>query len=441
MWHITSKTYKGLQKRLDDAAQGAPDSETLYKIIELLFTEEEAKLTSVLPLKFFTATEASKLWKKSEEESQKMLDTLSDKWILLDFSNEKERIFFVAPTMVWFFEFALMRTDWKLNCKALSELFYHYINQEENFMKRIFMQKTPVDRVFLNEESMPQDKSIILDYEKATHVIDTASVISQGRCYCRHKKEHLWTACDNPQDVCLSFNKPAASLIKHKIAKEISKEKAHEILNRCIKLWLVQIGDNVQNEVNWICNCCSCCCEWINCYKKLWYSAILTSNFISKNDIDKCKWCWLCAKKCPVEAIKIVEKNWKKFAKIDEKLCIWCWVCNRFCPIKSVSMHRVEKPEIVPKDSFERLISVAIDTWTIQNYLFDNYTLLSHKIMRSFLWVLMSLPLSKQILASKQLKSRFLNRLVKTKLYEKFDALYNEGKGMDYRHDEFSNNN
>ena len=50
MGHVTAKSYLDLQKRLDDSAQGAPASESLYQILEVLFTEEEARLTSVLPL-------------------------------------------------------------------------------------------------------------------------------------------------------------------------------------------------------------------------------------------------------------------------------------------------------------------------------------------------------------------------------------------------------
>ncbi|MFH1030795.1 MAG: hypothetical protein V1770_06085 [bacterium] len=53
MGHVTSKSYKLLQKRLDRHAQGAPESETLYKILEILFTKEEAECVSKLPIRFF----------------------------------------------------------------------------------------------------------------------------------------------------------------------------------------------------------------------------------------------------------------------------------------------------------------------------------------------------------------------------------------------------
>jgi len=54
MGHLTPKTYHRLQKRLDEPAQGAPDAETLRRILEVLFTEEDAQVVSILPINAFT---------------------------------------------------------------------------------------------------------------------------------------------------------------------------------------------------------------------------------------------------------------------------------------------------------------------------------------------------------------------------------------------------
>ena len=111
MGHITPKAYKNLQVRLDRHAQGAPESETLYKILEVLFTEKEAELVAKLPFDYFTIKKASQRFKKNIAETEKILNDLADKGILLDMENKKERVFILAPTMAGFFEFSLMRTD------------------------------------------------------------------------------------------------------------------------------------------------------------------------------------------------------------------------------------------------------------------------------------------------------------------------------------------
>ena len=39
----------------------------------------------------------------------------------------------------------------------------------------------------------------VLDYERASEVVRTASHRGIGVCYCRHKMEHLGRACDAPR--------------------------------------------------------------------------------------------------------------------------------------------------------------------------------------------------------------------------------------------------
>lgn len=71
---------------------------------------------------------------------------------------------------------------------------------------------------------------------------------------------------------------------------------------------------------------------------------------------------------------------------------------------------------------------------TSKNYLFDDYLSLTHQFFRNFLGAILNLPPAKQILVSKQLKSKFLNALIQTKHYTLFDKLYNDGKKINYRH-------
>jgi len=425
MGHITPKAYKNLQVRLDRHAQGAPESETLYKILEVLFTEKEAELVAKLPFDYFTIKKASQRFKKNIAETEKILNDLADKGILLDMENKKERVFILAPTMAGFFEFSLMRTDGKFDRKILSELFYQYINQEENFVKRVFGLRTPADRTFVHEDKIKdEDKSLVLDFEKASHIIDSASCITVGTCYCRHKMEHVGKACGAPQDVCLTFNNAAKSLSKHKVAKEISKAEAMKILKECRELGLVQIGDNVQKNVNWICNCCGCCCEALIAYKKLGDKNRIQSNFLAKINHEKCLSCEICAKKCPVDAI--IKKDGKVL--IDKKKCIGCGVCSRFCPKNCISMERKGRINYTPINSFERIVVNAIEENKLQDYIFDNYDSWTNELFRRLFGVIVKLTPNKILSVQAQIRSRYLEALIKTKHHKLFEILYKEGK-------------
>ncbi len=414
-------------------AQGAPESETLYKILEILFTKEEAEFVSKLPIRFFTIQEAALRIQKSEDETRKILDTLADKGILLDIERGKTKAYILAPTMAGFFEFSLMRTDGMFDRKILSELFYQYINQEEGFVKNIFGMKNALDRTFVHEDQLQEkDVSIILDYEKASKVIETASCISVGTCYCRHKMEHAGKACKNPQDVCLTFNKAAESLVKHGISKSITKKEAFNILKKSRESGLVQIGDNVQEGVNWICNCCGCCCEALLAYKKLGYKNKIHSNFYAEVKYEKCVTCQICIKKCPIQAISLIGGKIMR----DQEKCIGCGVCTRFCPKQAIEMVRKEKLLFTPKDGFERYVINAIEEGRLQDYLFDNYGLWSNELLRNFLKIILSLTPKKLLMAQNQIRSRYVEAATKTRYYALFNELYNEGKKQDYSHKE-----
>ncbi|MBT7902571.1 4Fe-4S dicluster domain-containing protein [Candidatus Woesearchaeota archaeon] len=414
MAHKTSKNYINLQERLDMSPQGAPASDSLFKILEILFTEKEAKLVSVLPINLFQAKKAAKIWKTTEEEAVKVLNGLADKGILFDLKRGEENHYILVPTMAGFFEFSLMRTDGKFDRKILSELFHQYINVEEDFLIRVLGSNPNIARTLVHEDKIQEkDFSEVLDYEKASNVIDTASCITVGTCYCRHKMEHMGKACDKPQNVCLTFNHAATSLSKHGVAKEISKKEAHKILDKCVKLGLVQIGDNVQNKVGWICNCCGCCCEALLAYKHLGYNMKIHSNFVSVVNAPDCIGCGICVKKCPVDAMKMDKK--KKVVVIDEKSCIGCGVCTRFCPKTCLKMDRRKELNFTPVDSFDRFVRTAMNQGRLQNLIFDNRSLWTHNMLRRFLKFIFELGPAKRAIANHQLQSRFIGLITKLK--------------------------
>ena len=65
MHHTTKPNHLKLGERLNYHPQGAPPSETLYKILKILFSEEEAGLVALLPVKPFTVRDAARYWKKN----------------------------------------------------------------------------------------------------------------------------------------------------------------------------------------------------------------------------------------------------------------------------------------------------------------------------------------------------------------------------------------
>ncbi|MBC8402131.1 MAG: (Fe-S)-binding protein, partial [Candidatus Marinimicrobia bacterium] len=253
MAHSTIKSgYSKLADRLNRYPQGAPPSELLFKILKMLFSEQEAKLASLMPIKPFTAKKASRIWKMDLTSTQKVLDELAGRAILVDIEQNGESVYTLPPPMAGFFEFSLMRVRDDIDQKVLSELFYDYLNVEEDFIRELFTRgQTQLGRTFVHEPALSKENALlVLDYERATEVIKRAAHRGVGICYCRHKMHHLGRACEAPQEICMTFNNTAASLIKHGCARSIEQEECLDLLQVAYEHNLVQFGENVREEVN-----------------------------------------------------------------------------------------------------------------------------------------------------------------------------------------------
>ena len=136
--HVTKSSHARLVDRLNRFPQGAPPSDLLYKILKVLFTEREAGLVSLLPIKPFTVEKAARIWKMDRPSARRVLDTLAEKAILVDITMRKETHYVLPPPMAGFFEFSMMRVRTDVDQKVLSELFYQYLNVEEDFVKNLF---------------------------------------------------------------------------------------------------------------------------------------------------------------------------------------------------------------------------------------------------------------------------------------------------------------
>jgi ferredoxin len=421
MAHHTLKTsYSNLVDRLNRFPQGAPPSELLNKILKVLFNEKEAQLVSLLPIKPFTAEKASTIWKLDLNTTQKILDTLADRALLVDMEQNGQQEYALPPPMAGFFEFSMMRVRNDIDQKALAELFYQYLNVEEDFIRELFTKgETQLGRVFVNEQALTSDNALhVLDYERATEIIETASHIGVGTCYCRHKMEHLGKACNAPLDICMTFNTTAASLTKHGHARKIDKKECLDLLQQAYDHNLVQFGENVREEVNFICNCCGCCCEAMIAARRF---AILnpvhTTNFIPVVSEQLCNGCGKCVNVCPIEAMTLVSANDshhanRKKAVLNEERCLGCGVCVRSCAVKNILLKPRTIRVLTPLNGVHKAVMMAIERGSLQHLIFDNRVLFSHRALAAVLGVLLKLPPIKQAVASQQIKSRFFEKMI-----------------------------
>jgi ferredoxin len=419
--HLTARDgYRRLALRLNRFPQGAPPSELLYGILEILLSPREAELVAQLPIKPFRAATAAKAWGVPMAEASRVLDALASRAILLDLEDGGEPLYVLPPPMAGFFEFSMMRVRGDVDQKRLAELFFQYLNVEEDFIRELFARgETQLGRTFVREESVPPELSLsVLDHERASHVVRSASAVAVSLCYCRHKMEHVGRACDAPRDICLTFGNTARSLSKHGFARAVSASEGLELLHEARERGLVQFGENVRERPAFICNCCGCCCEAMLAAKRFGFlHPVHTTNFVVALDAGACDGCGKCVKACPVDALRLVPGGdpthpGRKRAAADEGLCLGCGVCVPACPKGGVRLAARKERVITPVNSTHRVVVMAIERGLLHELVFDNQAHLSHRAMAAILGVILKLPPAKQALASRQLRSRYLDRLL-----------------------------
>ena len=258
----------------------------------------------------------------------------------------------------------------------------------------------------------------ILDYERASEVIGTAQHMGVGVCYCRHKAEHVGKACKAPMNICMTFGGSADSLIRHGYARRVDKAEGMDLLAQAYESRLVQFGENVQRDAGFICNCCGCCCEAMIAQRRFGsLDPVHTTNYLPHVDEATCNGCGKCVDTCPVEAMTLVSANdpakpRKRRAELASEICLGCGVCTRVCTHKALWLEPRPERVVTPVDTLHRTVLMAIERGKLQDCIFDNRALLSHRAMAAVLGVILRLPPTKQVLATQQMRSRYLVKIL-----------------------------
>jgi ferredoxin len=98
----------------------------------------------------------------------------------------------------------------------------------------------------------------------------------------------------------------------------------------------------------------------------------------------------------------------RRKARLDESICLGCGVCVRACSRNALRLRPRARRVITPVNTAHRVVQMAIERGLLQNLIFDNQAHRHHRAMAAVLGVILKLPPLKQALASRQIKSRYL---------------------------------
>jgi Pyruvate/2-oxoacid:ferredoxin oxidoreductase delta subunit len=413
-----------LQNRLDKYPVGAPPAPSLYEILKLVFSEEEAALGAQMPLQLTTLSTLSRITGKKERTLRDLLEGMAQKGVVFDTEHEGELYYMLSPTMVGFFEMVFVRRRQDLPQKKIAHLLHEYYLDDGGFVHEVFQDGTPLGRTLMHETSIPETElHHALTHERASELIGEATFHALSICTCRHVMEHLDRRCTFPLDVCTSLGRAAEFMVRRGLGRRVEKEEALAVLEETRDMGLIHIGDNVKERPAFICHCCPCCCGMLYAIHSLKiHNAIVTSPYEPVSDPERCVACGQCAKQCPVHAIEIEPHGAEtRQAHIDEALCLGCGICESSCPKQAISMERRKERIITPLNTFERVLSMSLERGKLQNFLFEDPRSPSVRFLQTLIGAFLRLSPVKRLLLAESVRSKMLRTLA--------DRLKGQGQG------------
>lgn len=355
MGHLAGKEeiLRQLQKRLHQNPVGLPEHASAYEILSILYTDKEAEVGAKFPFGLVTIDELQKATEIERAELETILKGMMKKGLVINSVKDGKIRYLLSPGLTGFFEFTFMRTNESLPMKRLAELMHTYRNTPE-FIQEFASPGTSRGKAYIYSSVLPKVRSEILRFDEAAEHIRKAGRGSVGKCYCRHEAWHLGKNCSAPiDDICMSLGNASDFLVEQGFARRATVDELLGVLKKAEDLGLVHIGDNVQDQTTFICNCCGCCCGFLEGITKHHLKhAVTTTNYIAQVDQDECNGCGVCRDHCQINAIRMEGD----YPVVDREFCIGCGVCANFCPTEAMKMTEREKRVIPPQNYKELMI-------------------------------------------------------------------------------------
>ncbi len=384
-------------------------------ILEILYTPEEAALASRMPLFPTDLATLSKKLGVPGDELQRRLEPMCDKGVVMDLVSQSTGTtrYVLSPPVVGFFEFSMMRAVDSIPKKRMAEALYAYTHGDPAFARELFGSETVLSRALMHETALA-DFPDVLDFERATAIIDEAGSHAVSLCYCRHEAEHVGKACDAPKEVCLSLGAAADFVIRRGFGRAIDTAEALRLMTESRQAGLVQICDNVLERPMYICNCCACCCGQMQSISKWGFAGVNPSAYLARSDPAVCNGCSRCARACPIGAIHMeprrVDANRKNEMRsvVDEETCIGCGVCVDTCHKHAMRAVPRATRRHVPQNGVERMLRMTLERGHLGDMLYEEGSARGVGFLGAALRGLLALPAAQRLLASEQVSSRFV---------------------------------
>jgi len=349
-----SKLYDQLAAHLDQGVVGAPKSPALIEILRILFPSEEAEVALHIPMLNTPLSQLKDLF-PDKPDIEDVLNRMARRGTV--FTSQRpgqERKYRLLPSVVGWAETPYWGGKDTPEVRKLAPLWIRY--REEAYGEEMGRGGMPPVRVLPVSKTV-EDPREVLPFDALRPMIEAASYRAVAKCPCRQIRRYTGEGCDHSLDNCLHFGSMGRYMVEHDMAREITVEETLQILDAANKEGLVHISDNIRGHLNTICNCCGCCCVFIQTKKRMGIHALSPSNYVSRVDADTCVGCGICEEPCPMDAVTL---NGEGVAEVDESRCIGCGVCTGVCEFEAMEL--VLRGEVIPPPTLEEMLAARFKT-------------------------------------------------------------------------------
>jgi electron transport complex protein RnfB len=328
---VTDALYSQLADALDRLPGRFPSTPSGAEIplLRRLFTAEQAQLGAVMGRDYEEASVIADRAGCSPADVSRRLDEMAAGGLVLQRERAGRRTYRLAQFLDGIVELNMDRFG-----VELARLFEDYMNDGG---ARLLMGQPAYARVLPGEKAIRSEW--VLPYDDVRTVLEQTPYIVLSDCFCRTERALVGAPCRFPMHVCLNLH--AAEPPKGE-GEVISTERALGILETAEEAGLVHTVTNVRGGWTWLCNCCSCCCEWLRGYTQWQIETAVVRNYRAVLDEAACSGCELCVERCQVRAIVMSGE----LAHVRSETCIGCGLCVTTCPTDALRLERLPAPDI-----------------------------------------------------------------------------------------------
>jgi electron transport complex protein RnfB len=333
---MQQEVYRQLAQTLDALPNRFPPTRSgvEFRLLAKLFTPEEAALACTLRLEPAPAADVANRAGSDPRETRSTLKRMVAKGLIDIKKGEGEFAYALRPFVVGFYEGQLPRMD-----AEMAELFEQYYHETQGGILR----DTPsLHRIIPVGRAIPLQVEIH-PFERATEILEGALSWGVRDCICRKQQRLLGKDCGHPLESCLVFAPVRNAFDRSTVDRAITKEEALRILRMTEDAGLVHSSGNYRDGIEYICNCCTCCCGIMRGIAEYGImSAVARADFQIALDADSCTACGDCIERCQFHALSLSGAA----IDIDLARCMGCGLCVVSCPTDGLHLERRKAGEV-----------------------------------------------------------------------------------------------